>query len=44
MTRSPFDLTLPPEAEGKRLSMAVRWQNKKGDLGRWSEIRQVIVA
>jgi hypothetical protein len=43
MTRSPFVLALPPEAEGKVLSLAVRWQNKKGNLGRWSRISTVRV-
>jgi hypothetical protein len=37
MTRSPFVLDLPPEAEGKFLSCAVRWQNERGGLGPWGK-------
>lgn len=44
MTRSPFTLSLPPETEGKFLSCAARWQNERGDLGRWGEIRHIVIA
>jgi hypothetical protein len=44
MTRTPFVLDLPPEAEGKFLSCAVRWQNERGELGPWSEIMYVVIA
>jgi hypothetical protein len=44
MTRSPWTLTLPPEAEGKFLSCATRWQNERGELGPWSEIQTVVIA
>lgn len=44
MTRVPWRLDLPPEAEGKFLSCAARWQNEKAELGRWSDIRVVVVA
>ena len=38
MTHNPFVLDLPPEAEGRFASCAVRWQNERGDLGPWSDI------
>jgi hypothetical protein len=44
MTHSPFVLDLPPEAEGKFLSCAVRWQNERGELGPWSEIMSIAVS
>ena len=44
MTRSPFVLELPPEAEGKFLSCTARWQSEKGELGSWGEIQHVVIA
>ena len=44
MTRSPFVLDLPPEAEGKFISCAARWQNERGELGPWGEIQQSAIA
>jgi hypothetical protein len=44
MTRSPWTLSLPPEAEKSYLSCASRWQNEKGELGPWGEIQSVVVA
>jgi hypothetical protein len=38
MTRSPFILTLPQEAEKQILSCAARWQNERGELGPFSEV------
>ncbi|MDR2417724.1 MAG: hypothetical protein LBD79_01555 [Treponema sp.] len=43
MTRSPWTLELSPESQGKVLSGAVIWQNKKGEMGPWSEIQSIIV-
>jgi hypothetical protein len=43
MTRSPFVITLPPEAEGKRFTCAARWQNRKGEKGPWGEIKTIII-
>jgi hypothetical protein len=43
LTRSPWTLTLPPDAEGKVLSGALMWQNEKGKKGPWSEILSVII-
>ncbi|MDR1147371.1 MAG: hypothetical protein LBK66_01955 [Spirochaetaceae bacterium] len=44
MTRTPFVLDLPPEAEGKFLSCATRWQNERGELGPWGEIQHIVIA
>jgi hypothetical protein len=44
MTDNPFILQLPPDAEGKFLSAACRWQNNKGELGPWSEILYIAVS
>jgi hypothetical protein len=44
MTRSPWTLELPPEAEGKFLSCAARWQNETGVLGTWGDIQHVVIA
>jgi hypothetical protein len=44
MTRSLFDLILPPEAEGKYLSCYARWQNETGHLGKPSEIQHIAVS
>jgi hypothetical protein len=43
MTRSPWTLDLSPDDEGKWLSVAVRWQNSKGELGAWSAIQHIVV-
>jgi hypothetical protein len=43
MTRSPWILNLPTTAERSWLSVAARWQNKKGDLGPWGEIHCTVV-
>jgi hypothetical protein len=44
MTKSPWTLGLTPEAEGRFLSCATRWQNEKGELGPWSEVQHVVIA
>jgi hypothetical protein len=44
MTRSPFVLSLPPEAEGKFLSCYARWQNETGHLGKPSEIQHIAIS
>jgi len=43
MTASPYTHQLDVEAEGKFFSFAGRWQNKKGELGPWSEIHSVAI-
>lgn len=44
MTHTTFTLSLGPEAEGRFLSCAARWQNKKGELGPWGEIMHIAVS
>jgi hypothetical protein len=44
MTRSPFVLSLPPEAEWKFLSCYARWQNETGHLGKPSEIQHIAIS
>jgi hypothetical protein len=44
MTRSIFDLLLPPEAEGKFLSCYAQWQNETGHPGKPSEIFHIAVS
>ncbi|MDR0636094.1 MAG: hypothetical protein LBF87_03350 [Treponema sp.] len=43
MTHSPWILELSPDAQGKVLSGAALWQNRKGEMGPWSEIHSIIV-
>jgi hypothetical protein len=42
-SHSPFELMLDPEQRSLTLSVAARWQNRRGELGPWSEIVTVIV-
>jgi hypothetical protein len=42
-SRSPFELIFEPEQRGKMVSLAARWQNRRGELGPWSEIVTVII-
>ena len=44
MTRSPFVLALGPEAEGKFLTCAARWQSERGDLGPWGDMQHIVIA
>jgi hypothetical protein len=44
MTRSPFVLNLPPDAERMYLSCEAYWQNGKGRLGQPGEVRHVVVS
>jgi hypothetical protein len=44
MTRNPWTLELPPEAEGKFLSCTVRWQSETGVLGARGDIQHVVIA
>jgi hypothetical protein len=44
MTRSPYVLSLPPQAEGAFLSCCARWQNKTGRLGKPGDIRHIAVS
>jgi hypothetical protein len=42
-TRSPCRLAFEPEQRGKTVYLAARWQNRRGELGPWSEIVSAIV-
>jgi hypothetical protein len=44
MTRSPFTLNLPADAERMYLSCCVCWQNGKGHLGQPGEAQSVVIA
>ncbi|GHU02262.1 hypothetical protein FACS1894147_03770 [Spirochaetia bacterium] len=43
MTRSPYVLSLPPEAEAKFLTCAPRRQNERGKLGPWGDIQHIVI-
>jgi hypothetical protein len=42
-TRSPYKLKFDPSQRGKCLSVAGRWQNRRGEKGPWSEIVTLII-
>jgi hypothetical protein len=42
-TRSPHEFTFDPKDRGKMIYLAGRWQNRRGELGPWSEIVALIV-
>jgi hypothetical protein len=42
-TRSPLELKFEPEQRGKTITLAARWQNRRGELGPWSEMVTVII-
>jgi hypothetical protein len=42
-TRSPYELIFTPDQRGKNVYLAARWQNRRGELGPWSEIVTAIV-
>ena len=42
-TRSHYTLIFTEEERGKRVYIAMRWQNKKGNKGEWSEIQATII-
>jgi hypothetical protein len=44
MTRSPWVLDLPPEAEGKFFTGVTCWQSDKSELGPPGEIQSVVIA
>ncbi|MDR2785477.1 MAG: hypothetical protein LBB83_06145 [Treponema sp.] len=37
-SRSPHEFIFEPEQRGKMVYMAARWQNRRGELGPWSDI------
>jgi hypothetical protein len=42
-TRSPFELAFSPDDRGKIIYLAARWQNRRGELGPWSEIVSAVI-
>lgn len=42
-TRSPFELVFDPTERGKTVYLAARWQNRRGELGPWSEIVSAVI-
>jgi hypothetical protein len=42
-TRTPFTLEFKEHERGKVLYLALRWENTRGQKGRWSEIRKAII-
>ncbi|MDR2139737.1 MAG: hypothetical protein LBP50_09340 [Tannerella sp.] len=42
-SRSPFELIFNPTERGLTVSLAARWQNRRGELGPWSEIVTAII-
>jgi hypothetical protein len=42
-TRTPFTLEFKEHERGKVVYLALRWENTRGQKGRWSEIRKAII-
>jgi hypothetical protein len=42
-TRSHIDLVFDPLQRGKMVYIAARWQNRRGEVGPWSEIVAVVI-
>jgi hypothetical protein len=42
-TRSPLEIRFNPEAFGKKLSYATRWENSRGEMGPWSPVESLII-
>jgi len=42
-SRTPYPLHFTEEDRGKRVYVALRWQNERGILGAWSDIKDAIV-
>jgi hypothetical protein len=42
-TRTPYILEFTEEERGKKVYIAICWQNEKGEKGPWSEIKSAIV-
>jgi hypothetical protein len=42
-SRSPFELIFSPGDRSKTVYLAARWQNRRGELGPWSEIVAAII-
>jgi hypothetical protein len=42
-SRTPYPLHFTEEDRGKRVYVALRWQNERGILGQWSDIKDAVV-
>jgi hypothetical protein len=42
-SRTPYPLHFTEEERGRRVYVALRWQNERGILGQWSDIKDAIV-
>jgi hypothetical protein len=42
-TRSPYKMKFDPSQRGKYLSVAARWQNRRGEKGPWSQIVTIVI-
>jgi hypothetical protein len=42
-TRSPHEFIFEPELRGKTVYLAARWQNRRGELGPWSDIVKAVI-
>ncbi|MDR1525582.1 MAG: hypothetical protein LBS79_10080 [Tannerella sp.] len=43
VTRSPGNLDFSPGERGRIVYLAGRWQNRRGELGPWSEIVSAVI-
>jgi hypothetical protein len=42
-SRTPYPLHFTEEERGRRVYVALRWQNERGILGQWSDIKEAVV-
>jgi len=42
-SRTPFTLEFPEEERGKTVYVALCWQNERGIIGRWSDIKSTVI-
>jgi hypothetical protein len=42
-TRSPHEFSFDPSQRSKTAYLAGRWQNRRGELGPWSEIVSIVI-
>jgi hypothetical protein len=42
-SHTPFTVEFPEEERGKTAYFALAWQNERGILGRWSDIKSTVI-
>ena len=42
-TKSPYEFSFPGTERGKKLFFSLRWENTRGEKGRWSEIYEAVI-